>query len=129
MRRILSVFAMGLMFFFSQTALAEGECDEHQAGYDRTFCLAKLLIESDNELNTVYQDLRKLIKEDSKKQLTFVQQEWMQYRDITCQSRPGAITTGCAYNLNRERTNYLRDRLRECKTGACRNDKIEQKNW
>lgn len=44
----------------------------------------------------------------------------MKYRDNVCQPESGTINVDCNYRVNRERTEYLRDRLRECKAGTCR---------
>ena len=41
----------------------------------------------------------------------------MKYRDNVCQPESGTINVDCNYRVNRERTEYLRDRLRECKAG------------
>ncbi|MDR2861479.1 MAG: lysozyme inhibitor LprI family protein [Syntrophobacterales bacterium] len=130
MKHIFRIFTIGAILLFSpQIAIAEGECDKYKTSYDRTYCFAKLFIESDNELNTVYKDLRKVIKTHAREQLTLVQREWMEYRDDICQPVAGTINVDCNYRLNRDRTEYLRDRLRECRAGTCRDDKIGQKSW
>jgi uncharacterized protein YecT (DUF1311 family) len=108
---------------------ADGECDKYTTSYDKTYCYSKLFIESDKELNEVYKNLNSAIKNaDNKKQLVKVQREWIKYRDSTC-SNEGLINVDCNYDVNRTRTEYLRDRLRECKTGNCRNDMIEKQSW
>jgi uncharacterized protein YecT (DUF1311 family) len=112
----------------SSTAQAQGECDKYHTSYDKTYCFAKLFLESDKELNDVYKDLRQSVKGDVKQQLTETQRAWIQYRDASCENQ-GTIDVDCNYRVNRERTQYLRDRLRECKTGDCRNEMISQKSW
>jgi uncharacterized protein YecT (DUF1311 family) len=129
MKRIFSILAAGMLFFSPCVAFADGECDKYTTNYDRTYCFVKLFIESDNELNAVYRDLRKVIKAPVREQLTLVQREWIKYRDTVCQPQPGTIAVDCNYRVNRERTEYLRDRLRECRAGTCRDDKIGQKSW
>ena len=42
---------------FCSSAHAAGECDKYTTSYDRTYCLAKLFIESDKELNEIYKAL------------------------------------------------------------------------
>ncbi|MDR3629649.1 MAG: lysozyme inhibitor LprI family protein [Desulfocapsaceae bacterium] len=117
------------LLFVSQTARAEmGECDKYTTSYDQTYCYCKLFMESDKELNEAYKELRSQVKDDVKQQLTQTQRDWMKYRDSTCE-RQGAINVDCNYKVNRERTIYLRDRVRECKTGNCRSDMIGQKSW
>lgn len=111
------------------TAHAAGECDKYTTSYDRTYCYVKLFTESDKELNDVYKQLRDQIKDPLRKQLTETQRAWMRYRDATCQSEPGTINVDCNYDVNRQRSDYLRDRVRECKAGTCRPDMIAAQSW
>lgn len=113
----------------SQFTFAAGECDKYTTGYDRTYCFGKLFIESDKELNAVYKELKGKLKSNTKQSLTEVQRDWIKYRDDVCQPNAGTINVNCNYNVNRERTNYLRDRLIECKAGTCRNNMIGSKSW
>jgi uncharacterized protein YecT (DUF1311 family) len=118
-----------LIVCFCQTAWPAGECDKYTTSYDKTYCFYKLFVESDKELNSVYKELQGILKSNGKKALTEVQREWIKYRDSACQPTDGTINVDCNYEVNRERINYLRDRLRECKVGACRNDMIGSKSW
>lgn len=131
MKRVVrSLLVAGGVLFATQSAFAIGECDKYNnSGYDKTYCFAKLFVESDKELNAVYKDLRGVIKEPAKTNLLKVQRDWMTHRDRTCQPEPGTINVDCNYDENRKRTDYLRDRLRECKTGTCRDDMIGSKSW
>lgn len=124
----LSVLALS-GFMFAGSAHAAGECDRYRTSYDQTYCLAKLFLESDNELNSVYKDLNKLIKAPVKQQLVATQRDWIRYRDATCEPSAGTINVDCNYRVNRERTEYLRDRLRECKVGTCRGALIGAASW
>jgi uncharacterized protein YecT (DUF1311 family) len=128
MKPIATLLSVFVFLCVASQASADGECDKYATGYDKTYCMGKLFIESDKELNDAYKDLKSLLQGDVKKQLTLTQRDWMQYRDATC-SQEKAINVECNYKLNRERAEYLRDRLRECKTGTCRNDMIAQKTW
>ncbi len=109
-------------------ALAEGECDKYTTSYDRTYCFAKLFVDSDQELNAVYKGLRDTLKGEIRVQLTSAQRDWLKYRDNSC-SQGSAINVDCNYEANRKRAEFLRDRLRECRVGTCRNDVIIQRNW
>jgi uncharacterized protein YecT (DUF1311 family) len=129
MKRTFGALTTGLLLISSQAVFADTGCDKHKTSYDRTYCLSKLFVESDAELNAVYKDLRSRIKKSTGEKLKSVQLEWIQYRDASCQPQPGTITVDCSYELNHERTGYLRDRLRECKTGVCQDAKIAQKHW
>src|SRR3989338_8603091 len=103
-------------------------CNKFKTSYDKTYCVAKLFLESDNELNMVYTELRKPLKDNVKQQLTETQRDWIKYRNAACESS-GSIDVCCNYKVNRERTEYLRDRARECKTGNCNDAAISKKSW
>lgn len=126
---ILAVLVTGVCLMTSNVLLAAGECDKYVTPYDKTYCMGKLFVESDKELNLVYAELRKMLNPQLKKNLTETQREWIKYRDSACQNTPGTINVDCNYRVNKERTEYLRDRLRECKTGNIREDMIIKKSW
>jgi uncharacterized protein YecT (DUF1311 family) len=63
------------------------------------------------------------------KKLMKTQRAWIKYRDNVCQKEAGTIDVDCNYQVNKERSEYLRDRARECKTGTCRDDMIVNKSW
>ena len=113
---------------FSSAAHAQSECDKYKTSYDKTYCFAKLFLESDKELNTVYGELQKQLKEPVRKQLTGVQRDWIKHRDAKCESS-GTIDVDCNYRVNRDRAEYIRDRARECKAGTCRDELIGKKSW
>ena len=129
MKNYVQLFVVGVIVLMYSAVFADGECDKFKSPYDVTYCYCKLFIESDKELNTVYKELKDGLKEEMKKKLTDIQREWMKYRDNACQDKPGTIDVDCNYKVNKERTEYLRDRSRECKTGNCRDDMISKKSW
>jgi len=128
MKKVIAGVSASLFMLMSNLAHADGECDKYKTSYDKTYCMAKIFMEADKELNTVYSELRGVLKDDLKKQLTETQRAWLKYRDSSCE-QSGSIDVSCNYKVNKERTDYLRDRLRECKAGTCRNELIAQKNW
>jgi uncharacterized protein YecT (DUF1311 family) len=117
-----------ILFSFSSYALADNGCGNPRNAYDSTYCTAKLFIESDKELNQVYSDLTNSISPDVKKGLVKTQRQWIKYRDSAC-SENGTIEVDCNFKINKERTTYLNDRLRECKVGHCQNDLIIKNNF
>ncbi len=129
MKRRLVVLVLGIFIMTAGVVFAEGECDKYKTSYDVTYCYSKLFVESDKELNSVYGDLKGALKDDMKKKLTETQREWLKYRNRACEQEPGTINVDCNYKVNKERAEYLRDRLRECKTGNCRDDMIVKKSW
>lgn len=112
----------------ASAAHAQSECEKYKTSYDKTYCVAKLFLESDKELNVVYGELKNQLKEPSRKQLTDVQRDWIKHRDEKCE-RSGAINVDCNYRVNRDRAEYLRDRARECRAGTCREEMIGKKSW
>ena len=116
------------LFFASLSAQADESCDKFKTSYDRTYCVAKLFLESDKELNAAYTELRKPLKDSVKQQLTETQRDWIKHRDAACE-QSGAINVGCNFKINKERTDYLRDRVRECKAGNCQDQAIAKKSW
>lgn len=104
-------------------------CDRYNTSYDRTYCLSKLFVESDKELNEVYKELRQKLDGGTREKLKQTQLSWIQYRNNRCETQPGTINVDCNYEVNKTRTEYLRDRLRECKTGACDKNAIVRPSW
>jgi uncharacterized protein YecT (DUF1311 family) len=113
---------------FSVPALADNECGNYKTSYEQTFCLAKLILKSDNELNQVYSELMKKIKPDLQEKLKSVETDWIEYRNTSC-SESCSIEMTCSSRVNRERIKYLQARLRECKAGSCNNDAIAAASW
>jgi uncharacterized protein YecT (DUF1311 family) len=126
MKALLSTLTLALLI--PVAAEAAGECDKYHASYDKTYCMAKLFFESDNEMNTSDKELRGLINDATKQQLKETQLNWIRYRNDACES-DGSIDVDCNYRVNQSRAEYLRDRARECKAGTCRNEMIVKKSW
>lgn len=112
----------------SGSALTE-QCGSYRTPYDRTYCVAKLFMRSDQELNTVYGKLESAVTGDTRQGLVQVQRGWIKYRDRACEAGAGSIDVVCSYHVNRARTDYLRDRLRECEAGRCDKALIVRKSW
>lgn len=121
--------AMALCALSTSAFAAEYKCDKYSGSYDRTYCMSKLFVESDNELNEVYKELREKINEEGKVDLKRTEISWIKYRSSKCETMPGTIDVRCSFEVNVERTNYLRDRLRECKVGQCDYKAIKRQSW
>lgn len=121
--KLSSLLIAGLFTLTASVAHAYDGCKNPSTEYDRTYCTAKLFLESDKELNDTYSGLMKYVKGDVKKSLIQVQKQWINYRNDKC-SVSGTIDVDCNFNVNKARTVFLNDRLRECKTGHCQNDLI-----
>jgi len=127
MKRVM-IASLGLWLLPAALSFADDACVNPKTSYDSTYCVAKLFFESDKELNDVYKDLTKAIKESEKKKLVEAQRAWIKFRNNACESF-GTINVKCNYEVNKNRTEFLRDRLRECKTGNCRNDLLAKQDW
>jgi uncharacterized protein YecT (DUF1311 family) len=108
-------------------AHADDACANPKTTYDKTYCMSKLFVESDKELNEVYKELTKAITKEQKTKLVKVQRNWIKFRDEACEDK-GTIHVKCNFQVNKERAEALRDRLRECKTGHC-DDKMFEEGW
>lgn len=113
----------------ADTATLTSQCSRYHTSYDVTYCVGKLFVQSDKELNDVYAKLKGLLRGDTRTGLVDIQRQWITYRNGACADGRGAIDVECNYQVNRDRTNYLRDRLRECETGTCNRLKITSKSW
>lgn len=122
------------LVFVASPARAQGadhltqQCEKYKTSYDQTYCVAKLFLASDDELNAVYKKLKGLTKGEAQTSLVKVQRDWIKYRNNACESH-GTIDVDCNYRVNRERTTALRDRLRECETGSCNDALIGKPSW
>ena len=124
----LALLASGLFFSAVGTTAAASSCDQYTTSYDRTFCFCKLIVESDKELNDVYKALRKQIDKETAEGLKMTQRQWIKYRNNQCENN-GTIQLQCNYEVNKNRTDYLRERLRECKSGVCQNSLVVKPSW
>lgn len=123
------LLVLGSLLVLSGSTMADSSCDRFESAYDRTFCHSRLNVESDKELNETYKALKAQIKPEVAKGLTQTQREWIAYREQKCSDGNGAVYVSCAYDVNHARAEYLRDRLRECKTSNCQNEAIIRQSW
>jgi uncharacterized protein YecT (DUF1311 family) len=121
----LFVIASSALFL---AANAFAGCENPAPGYDKTYCLAKLFVETDNELNEAYKSLNSVLSADQRKKLLPAQRAWIKYRNLAC-SEGGTIDVACNFKVNKSRTKFLLDRLTECKIGACKNDLLADENF
>ena len=123
---------MKFNIFLLLLSLASGSvfagCEKPAPGYDSTYCMAKLFVESDNELNDAYKNLSVLLNPEQKKKLIGAQRSWIKYRNAKC-SDGGTIMVDCNYEVNKNRTKFLLDRITECKIGSCKNDLLGNENF
>jgi uncharacterized protein YecT (DUF1311 family) len=121
---VISVASAGMVFAQSEP---EVDCDSPMTQADMNFCAASDYETADEELNTEYQSVRKVLAErDSSadedgegavKALLAAQRAWIAYRDANCeavgfQARGGTmeplLVSSCLADMSRKRTEELR---------------------
>lgn len=127
MNKIISVLLLFAALVSTNVFAADG-CTNPKKPYDQTYCMAKLFLESDSELNQAYNNLMSVIPSDVKKQLVTAERNWIHYRDNSC-TMGGTIDVSCNFQVNKARLEYLQDRIRECKTGHCQNQLVVNSNF
>ena len=118
-------FAAGLSL--ASVAALVDNCDTARNTFDEFYCKDKLYIQADKDLNKAYGDLMKALPSASKKTLKSVQLEWMRGRDSQCiEERDDEIVlcVNCRLRKTVEQTNFLQDRLRECKSTGCQPSRL-----
>ena len=102
-------------------------CDKPRDDFDGLYCLNKVYQESDKELNESYKALRDYLTDEQKAVLKKTQVAWINTRNDECSFRRNGtffVSLSCTTALTIERTNQLRDRIRECKATGCQAGKL-----
>ena len=98
-------------------------CENARNTYDDVYCTNKLYASADAELNKNYQALRGKLSSNQKSILKKSQLAWIRERDAQCTTDTG-IDVQCRLSTTQERNNWLRERLRECKTIGCKTNAL-----
>jgi len=104
------------------------DCDNPRDDFDDLYCLNKVYIQSDKDLNEAYKKLVGKLDVQGKKILKKRQNEWIQDRNSRCSYRDERgffVNLKCATDMTVERTHFLQDRYRECISSGCLNSKLE----
>ncbi len=102
-------------------------CDHPKNDFDGLYCLNKIWIEADHNLNQVYQKLNVKLNADGKASLKKGQLAWIQSRNASCSKTDSSgffVNLKCAADMTIERTKFLEDRYRECVSAGCMNSKL-----
>jgi uncharacterized protein YecT (DUF1311 family) len=111
----------------SLPAFADSACDHPKNDFDGLYCLNKIWIEADQNLNTTYQKLSAKLDAAGKAALKKGQLEWMKSRNSSCSENKGEhflVDLDCAAKTTIARTQFLEDRYRECVSAGCMNSKL-----
>lgn len=107
---------------------ARADCEHTKNDFDDVYCLTKNYINADTDLNLYFAALVKYLDADEKTSLKKGEAVWMEKRNTSCgfaKDDTYYVDLDCAVTTTRERTQFLKDRLQECKSDSgCQADKI-----
>lgn len=109
-------------------AQANSNCDKPVNDFDGLYCLNKIYVEADKELNDKYRDLVSLLDSAGKAALKKGQIAWIKQRNSQCSRRDADgffVNLDCATQQTISRVQFLQDRVRECKSSGCLNSKLD----
>jgi len=122
MLRHLSVAGLVVLALQFCSHAARADCAENQTEFDDVYCWAKAYIASDDDLNAAYKALTAKLDTDAKAVLKKGQRAWIKARDGDCgrsDSDDYYVDLSCAADFTENRTQFLRDREKECEAGKC----------
>ena len=102
-------------------------CDKPINDFDGLYCLTKVYLEADKELNNSYTKLNKVLNSTQKSKLKRGQLAWIRDRDERCSYHNDEgffVNMNCATRTTTSRVNFLNDRIRECSAGSCRDSRL-----
>ncbi len=118
---------LAALFAALMSVNALADCDHVKNNFDDLYCLNKVYIQTDKDLNDTYGKLAKLLDADGKGKLKTGQLAWMAARNEQCSyqdSRGFFVNMDCATNTTRERLQFLQERVRECQSAGCMKSKL-----
>ena len=104
-------------------AHAQTSCNYPVGTFDQVYCVNKVTLQADAEMNTVYQKLLRKLSTSAQQTLRQTQRAWMAQRDHDCVDGY-TVYVSCAHDLTVTRLNFLNDRLRECTAAGCQPSKL-----
>lgn len=102
--------------------LALADCEHTKNDFDDVYCLAKIYINADGDLNDAYKSLVAKLNAEQKKSLKSGQVAWIKQRNESCgqaESDGYYVDLDCAVTTTRKRSDFLIERRKECEAGAC----------
>lgn len=121
------LIASALLFSAISVFAAESACDHPKNDFDGLYCMNKVYMQADKELNESYGKLAKQLDAQDKKTLKAGQLKWIQERNDNCSYSDGRgffVNLECATRTTVERVQFLNDRLRECASTGCQPSKL-----
>jgi len=117
-----------LLMSFSVPVFADSACDHPKNDFDGLYCLNKVWIEADRNLNEAYQKLSSKLDSPGKAALKRGQLAWIKSRNSSCSETKNEhffVDLDCASKTTIDRAKFLEDRYRECASAGCMNSKLE----
>lgn len=114
-------------FFLPLSVLAQQNCDKPRDDFDGLYCLNKIYIETDAELNQAYKDLAPRLTAEGRSKLKETQLAWIVDRNSSCSRKIDSafyVNLSCATRSTRDRLQFLQERARECKSSGCLPSKL-----
>lgn len=114
-------------FMFPMLSWGAQNCDKPINDFDGLYCLTKVYLEADKELNNSYTKLNKVLNSQQKTTLKRGQLAWMRDRNDQCSYHDDDgfyVNMDCATRITTKRVNFLNDRVRECNAGSCRDSRL-----
>jgi len=108
-------------------ASAHADCDHPRNDFDDLYCLDKVYIQSDKDLNDAYGKLAKQLDANGKAALKHSQLAWIRSRNDQCSMKDDHgfwVNLDCATQTTIGRTQFLEDRYRECVSAGCMPSKL-----
>ena len=117
-------------FMFPMLSWGAQNCDKPNNDFDGLYCLTKVYLEADKELNSSYAQLAKRLNTSQKSKLKRGQLAWMRERNDQCSYSDDEnsfyVNMDCATRVTTERVNFLNERVRECSAGSCRDSRLAE---
>lgn len=103
-------------------------CDNPNNDFDSLYCLTKVYLQADKELNASYNKLNRQLNKKQKSTLKRGQLAWLRERNDRCSYKDDEngffVNMGCATRTTTSRVNFLNERVRECNAGSCRDSRL-----
>lgn len=109
-------------------AFANSNCDKPRDDFDGLYCLNKVYLEADKELNDIYKNLNAKLDSSGKSLLKRGQLAWIDDRNRHCSQRDANgfwVNLNCSTRTTIDRAQILRGRLRECASSGCMNSRLQ----
>ena len=108
-------------------AFSQQNCDRPRDSFDGLYCLNKVYLQTDAELNQIYGELAAKLSQADRTTLKGRQLEWIEERNTSCSRKMDNgffVNLKCATNTTKQRLEVLGERLRECKSSGCQPSKL-----